>query len=64
MEGWHESPLGRMYYPTYIVGGVAIHGSSYVAEYPRTHGCIAVPIFAAVRLSELMPLGTLVIVRS
>jgi hypothetical protein len=63
MEGWHESPLGRMYYPTYIVGGVAIHGSSYVAEYPRTHGCIAVPIFAAVRLSELMPLGTLVIVR-
>lgn len=63
MDGWHESPLGRMYYPIYIVGGVAIHGSSYVADYPRTHGCIAVPMFAAARLNELMPVGTVVVVR-
>jgi lipoprotein-anchoring transpeptidase ErfK/SrfK len=61
--GWHETSLGQMYYPSYIVGGVAIHGSSYVADYPRTHGCIAVPLFAAEKLSELMPVGTVVIVR-
>lgn len=61
--GWHETSLGQMYYPSYIIGGVAIHGSSYVADYPRTHGCIAVPLFAAEKLSELMPLGTVVIVR-
>lgn len=61
--GWHETSLGQMYYPSYLIGGVAIHGSSYVADYPRTHGCIAVPLFAAEKLSELMPLGTVVIVR-
>jgi lipoprotein-anchoring transpeptidase ErfK/SrfK len=60
--GWHETSLGQMYYPSYIIGGVAIHGSSYVADYPRTHGCIAVPLFAAEKLSELMPVGTVVVV--
>jgi N-acetylmuramoyl-L-alanine amidase len=63
MYGWREGPLGQMYYPNYIVGGVSVHGSSYVADYPRTHGCIAVPMFAAEKLSELMPVGTVVIVR-
>jgi len=63
MYGWREGPLGQMYYPNYIVGGVSVHGSSYVAAYPRTHGCIAVPMFAAEKLSELMPVGTIVIVR-
>ena len=63
LAGWHETSLGQMYYPNYVVGGIAIHGSSFVADYPRTHGCIAVPLFAAAELSELMPLGTVVIVR-
>lgn len=62
--GWRESPLGKMYYPSYIAGGVAIHGSRYLADYPRTYGCIAVPMFAAEKLSELMPVGTVIIVLS
>lgn len=60
--GWYQSPLGRMYYPSYVVGGVAIHGSLYVTDYPRTFGCIAVPMFAAEKLSELMPTGTAIMI--
>lgn len=63
LYGWRESPLGRMYYPSYIVGGLAVHGSPYVANYPRTHGCVAVPMFAAEKLSEMMPVGTVVVIR-
>ncbi len=63
LDGWRESPLGRMFYPSYIVGGVAVHGSTYVADYPRTHGCVAVPMFAAEKLSDLMPIGTFVRIR-
>jgi hypothetical protein len=62
--GWRESPMGKMYYPSYIVGGVAVHGSLHLADYPRTYGCIAVPMFAAERLSELMPIGTVVIIHA
>lgn len=61
--GWRDGPLGQMYYPNYVIGGVSIHGSAYVVDYPRTHGCIAVPLFAAEKLSEMMPIGTLVIIR-
>jgi len=63
LYGWRESSMGRMYYPSYIVGGVAVHGSPHVADYPRTHGCVAVPMFAAEKLSELMPVGTVVRIR-
>jgi lipoprotein-anchoring transpeptidase ErfK/SrfK len=63
LYGWRESPMGRMYYPSYIVGGLAVHGSPYVADYPRTHGCVAVPMFAAEKLSELMPVGTVIVIR-
>jgi hypothetical protein len=63
LSGWHETSLGQMYYPSYISGGIAIHGSSFVADYPRTHGCIAVPLFTAAELNEMMPLGTVVVIR-
>ena len=63
LSGWHETSLGQMYYPNYVSGGIAIHGSSFVADYPRTHGCIAVPLFTAAELSELMPLGTVIVIR-
>lgn len=62
IDGWHQSPFGDMYYSSYIVGGVAIHGSRFITNYPRTYGCIGVPLFAAERLSGLMPIGTIVIV--
>ena len=62
IEGWRKSPLGRIYYPNYIVGGVAIHGSLSVPTRPDSHGCIRIPMFAAEEFSRLTPIGTWVIV--
>jgi len=54
-SGWKTSPLGEMYNPLYIVGGIAIHGSLDVPAYPASHGCIRVPMFAAQRLPRMVP---------
>jgi len=62
IDGWRESPLGRLYYPNYIVGGIAIHGNPSVPTRPASHGCIRIPMFAAVELSQLLPIGTEVLV--
>jgi len=61
-SGWEYGPLGALYYANYISGGVAIHGSRNVPAQPATHGCIRVPVFAARELSQLMPVGTIVLV--
>lgn len=61
IDGWRHSPLGLMYYPSYIKGGIAIHGSNEIPKFPATHGCIAVPLFAAKELSKLIPIGTVVL---
>lgn len=55
-SGWKTSPLGEMYNPLYIVGGIAIHGSLDVPAYPASHGCIRIPMFAAQRLPRMVPL--------
>ena len=60
--GWEPGPIGAMYYPNYISGGVAIHGARNVPTEPVSHGCIRVPMFAAKKLSRLMPKGTIVLV--
>jgi peptidoglycan hydrolase-like protein with peptidoglycan-binding domain len=57
-SGWKTSPLGQMYNPLYIVGGIAIHGSLDVPAYPASHGCIRVPMFASQRLPYMVPKGT------
>lgn len=62
IAGWRKSPLGLLYYPNYITGGVAIHGSLSVPPEPASHGCIRIPMFAAKEFSELVPLGMKVIV--
>ena len=61
-SGWEQGPLGPLYFANYISGGVAIHGSRNVPTQPETHGCIRVPVFAARELSQLMPVGTIVLV--
>lgn len=58
--GWHKSPLGLMYYPVYIVGGIAIHGSPSVPRRPASHGCIRIPMSAAVAFYNSAPYGTVV----
>lgn len=60
--GWEDGQIGSVYYANYISGGVAIHGYLSVPTQPASHGCIRVPMFAARQLSELTPLGTIVLV--
>jgi lipoprotein-anchoring transpeptidase ErfK/SrfK len=62
LEGWRKSALGLLYYPNYICGGVAIHGSPSVPTTPSSHGCIRIPMFAAKEFSALTPMGTIVVV--
>jgi len=62
LDGWRESPLGLLYYPSYIVGGIAIHGNPSVPAVPASHGCIRIPMFAAKRFSDMTPIGTPVLV--
>lgn len=60
--GWENNVPGGMYYPNYISGGIAIHGSYSVPTKPASHGCIRVPMFAAREVSRLLKLGTIVLV--
>ncbi len=62
VAGWKKSPLGEMFNPLYVVGGIAIHGSLDVPPHPASHGCIRVPMFAAHRLPAMVPLKTPVVV--
>lgn len=62
LMGWRRSTLGLLYYPSYFSGGVAIHGSPSVPVNPASHGCVRIPMLAARELSEMVPVGTLVIV--
>ena len=60
--GWENNVPGSMYYPNYISGGIAIHGSYSVPAKPASHGCIRIPMFASREVSKLLKLGTIVLV--
>jgi hypothetical protein len=62
IAGWRKSPLGLLYYPSYIFDGVAIHGNPAVPARPASHGCIRIPMFAAKEFSEMATIGMVVIV--
>jgi hypothetical protein len=62
INGTRISTLGLLYYPSYIMNGIAIHGSLSIPPYPDSHGCIRVPMFAARELSALMPVGMEVVI--
>jgi lipoprotein-anchoring transpeptidase ErfK/SrfK len=62
IEGWRKSPLGLLYYPNYINGGIAIHGNPSVPAHPASHGCIRIPMFASRKFSEIATIGMVVIV--
>ena len=62
MSGWRKSPLGLLYYPNYFSDGLAIHGNPSVPTIPQSHGCIRVPMAAAVEMSRLLPVGTIVLI--
>ena len=62
IAGWRKSPLGLLYYPNYIHGGIAIHGNPAVPPFPASHGCIRIPMFAAQEFSAMAKVGMDVIV--
>ncbi|MDJ0767617.1 MAG: L,D-transpeptidase family protein [Ilumatobacter sp.] len=59
-EGWWEGDLGEIYRPKYFTGGIAVHGSNNVPDYPASHGCVRVSVPAMDWIWEagLMPLDT------
>jgi hypothetical protein len=62
MSGWRKSPLGLLYYPNYFSDGLAIHGNPSVPHSPQSHGCIRIPMSAAIEISRLLPVGTIVLI--
>ena len=62
LSGWRRSPLGLLYYPNYFNGGLAIHGNPSVPQTPQSHGCIRIPMSAAVEVSRQLPVGTIVLI--
>jgi lipoprotein-anchoring transpeptidase ErfK/SrfK len=57
IPAWHRSPLGLLYKPCYVVGGIAIHGSNSVPAYPASHGCIRVTLKEMDALYGQLPMG-------
>ena len=59
-EGWWDGDLGSIYRPKYFNGGIAVHGSGSIPNYPASHGCVRVstPAMDWIWEEELMPKGT------
>ena len=62
IAGWRKSPLGLLYYPNYFSDGLAIHGNPAVPNSPESHGCIRIPMSAAIDIYKQMPVGTIVLI--
>jgi len=62
IAGWRKSPLGLLYYPNYFSDGLAIHGNPSVPNSPQSHGCIRIPMSAAIEMSRELPVGTVVLI--
>lgn len=62
IAGWRKSPLGLLYYPNYFSDGLAIHGNPSVPRSPQSHGCVRIPMSAAVEISRRLPVGTIVLI--
>lgn len=61
-EGWWEGDLGEIYRPKYFRGGIAVHGSNNIPNYPASHGCVrvSVPAMDFIWSENLMPMGSVV----
>jgi len=62
IAGWRVSHLGRLYYPSYFIGGFAIHGSPSVPVYPASHGCVRLPMYVSKGFFDRNPVGRAVFV--
>ena len=61
-QGWWSGDLGEIYRPKYFNGGVAIHGSKVIPNYPASHGCVRVSTSAMDMIwdSGLVPRKTMI----
>jgi peptidoglycan hydrolase-like protein with peptidoglycan-binding domain len=59
-EGWWDGDLGSIYRPKYFSGGIAVHGSNHIPDYPASHGCVrvSVPAMDWIWESGILPLDT------
>ena len=57
-DGWWDGDLGSIYRPKYFRGGIAVHGSNSIPNYPASHGCVrvSVPAMDFIWETDLMPL--------
>lgn len=62
IAGWRKSPLGLLYYPSYFSDGLAIHGNPSVPNSAQSHGCVRIPMSAAIEVSEALPIGTILLI--
>lgn len=62
ISGWRKSRLGLLYYPSYFSDGLAIHGNPSVPNTPQSHGCIRIPMWAAIEISKALPVGTILLI--
>jgi len=62
LSGWRKSPLGLLYYPNYFSDGLAIHGNPSVPHSPQSHGCVRIPMSAAIEISRALPVGTILLI--
>ena len=59
-DGWEKGQLGELYRPKYFKGGVAVHGSNSIPNYPASHGCVRLTTTAMdwIWANDLMPRGS------
>lgn len=59
-EGWWAGDLGEIYRPKYFTGGIVVHGSNHIPDYPASHGCVrvSVPAMDWIWESGILPMGT------
>ncbi len=62
IEGIRDAPLGRIYWPSYFKGGIAVHGSASIMAERASHGCVRVPRSLEERIHRDMPIGSAVVV--
>ena len=62
VDGMVTDNLGQLWRPKFFVGGLALHGDSYVPPYPVSHGCVRVSNEAIdwIWTHDLAPIGTAV----
>ena len=61
-DGWREGDLGEIYRPKYFRGGVAVHGSNNIPDYPASHGCVRISTAAMdmIWAFDVMPMRSVV----